>query len=100
MLTRTAQGEYVARSDNPAMAAHFPGRPIVPGVIILQAVMQSAAAELPAVVGLRRVRFTRVLEADTPFTVQFNRNGNRVRFTVHGPEKTVIVNGELTVDLD
>lgn len=100
MLTRNSRNEYVAPSDHPGMAAHFPGRPIVPAVTILQAVIELAEDEDLRVAGLRRVRFTRVLDADTPFTVRFDRGRERVRFAVHGPDECRIAHGELTLEPD
>ena len=34
-------------ADHPSLPGHFPGRPIVPGVLLLDAVMQVAAAAAP-----------------------------------------------------
>ncbi|WP_338665673.1 hypothetical protein VQH23_10945 [Pararoseomonas sp. SCSIO 73927] len=47
-----SDGPWTARfrvpADHPCLPGHFPGRPVVPGVVLLDAVMQAArAAGLP-----------------------------------------------------
>lgn len=45
--------------DHPALPGHFPGRPIVPGVVLLDQVIAAArsAFALPAVTALPRAKF-------------------------------------------
>lgn len=47
-------------ADHPAFAGHFPGQPILPGVLLLQRVMDLAEAEIGrslATCALRNVKF-------------------------------------------
>jgi 3-hydroxyacyl-[acyl-carrier-protein] dehydratase len=52
--------EFVVPATHPALAGHFPGRPIVPGALLLAEVLDVAAqagiATCP--IRLRRVKFT------------------------------------------
>ncbi|HRP09813.1 MAG TPA: hypothetical protein PLK37_02145 [Terricaulis sp.] len=71
-------------ADHPALPGHFPGRPIVPGVVILDSLVADLAQRTGArAVGVKRMKFTRPLEPGEEFTVEWGapQNGG-VRFTV------------------
>lgn len=52
-------GEFKIGADHPALPGHFPGRPIVPGVVLLDEALSviAAACPLPAPFVLTRVKF-------------------------------------------
>ena len=52
-------GAFTAGADHPALPGHFPGRPIVPGVVLLDEVLAAIEAEtgLGGAVRLERVKF-------------------------------------------
>ena len=53
--------DFLVRADHPCLAGHFVGRPIVPGVLLLDHVMQGLASGTGrAVVGVPRVKFMSV----------------------------------------
>jgi len=59
------------RSDHPSLAGHFPGAPIVPGVVILDEVA-AALAEWRKdchLTGIRAVKFVLPLKPEQPFTI-------------------------------
>ena len=64
--------ECIVSAEHPALAGHFPGSPVVPGVVLLEEVLRVARAEDAAVsiVGVDGVKFLRPLLPQQPFTVQ------------------------------
>jgi 3-hydroxyacyl-[acyl-carrier-protein] dehydratase len=61
----------VIRADHPSLAGHFPGTPIVPGVVILDEVA-AALAEWRAgchLMGIRSAKFLLPLRPEQPFTI-------------------------------
>ena len=61
----------VCPADHPALAGHFPGNPIVPGVVLLEEVFLAAAAVLGDIelAGFPSVKFLSPLRPGEPFTV-------------------------------
>jgi 3-hydroxyacyl-[acyl-carrier-protein] dehydratase len=70
--------------DHPAFAGHFPGTPIVPGVVLLdEALYAIAAAEglAPVHCTLKEVKFRRLVRPGERVTLTFGAAGSgRVRF--------------------
>jgi len=61
------------RGDHPSLAGHFPGRPVVPGVVLLQEVLEVVRGVLPAeltVTGLPVVKFSSPLKPDECVTIE------------------------------
>lgn len=65
-----AQGRYRVRGDEPFLQGHFPGFPVVPGVILCEMIAQSAGilvkdelakGLLPLFAGMEGVRFRRMV---------------------------------------
>ena len=70
-------------ADHPSLAGHFPGDPIVPGVVILDEVVRAFQDWRPdqRLIGMPMVKFLAPLRPEQPFTVRFVESGSdRVRF--------------------
>jgi 3-hydroxymyristoyl/3-hydroxydecanoyl-(acyl carrier protein) dehydratase len=70
--------------DHPALAGHFPGNPVVPGVVILDALIQALEREISGVfevVGIPVVKFLNPLPPGVEMRVRVQQDtGNMMRF--------------------
>jgi 3-hydroxyacyl-[acyl-carrier-protein] dehydratase len=58
-------------TDHPALEGHFPGRPVVPGAVLLDRVIATAEAGTNLRVGeVVRMKFHRPLGPETAFTIR------------------------------
>ena len=85
MPRRTGALQAMVAEDHPALAGHFPGDPIVPGVIILARVAEAIHARFPQIElgALLNARFHVPLKPAQVFTIQTQWSGERMRFEVH-----------------
>lgn len=92
------ESAHVIGPDHPALPGHFPGHPIVPGVVILDRLIADLAARTGArAIGVKRMKFTRPLAPGEEFSVEWGapQNGG-VRFNVKvGAE--MLASGQLAV---
>jgi len=95
----TSQFEFTVENEHPALPGHFPGQPIVPGVLLLDQVMTGIAAALGQTVAvLQQVKFAAALLPDETARVSFDANGQQVRFSVHtlrAGERVTLAGGSL-----
>lgn len=91
--------------DHPALPGHFPGRPIVPGVVLLDHVMLAAAAFLGERDGgdwsigqAPAVKFQRPLLPAEAVTLEFDGPAEKLRFRVvlSDDPATVVASGTLS----
>jgi len=89
------------RADHPSLPGHFPGAPLVPGVVILDEVL-AALLEWHKdcqLTGIRTVKFLVPLKPEQPFTICFSvceNAGAEVNFSCR-VEDRIIVEGRLEV---
>jgi 3-hydroxyacyl-[acyl-carrier-protein] dehydratase len=72
----TAVAELLIPSDHPAFEGHFPGAPIVPGVVLLDSALHAMAANLGLALEsctLTAVKFKSVVRPGQPVEVHFVR---------------------------
>ena len=82
--------------DHPSLAGHFPGRPIVPGVVVLEHVLEAIEA-VHGPLGLLRlpqVKFVQSLLPDETADVVLTGEAPRWRFRVLRGE-TLLASGEV-----
>lgn len=91
--------EFVIDADHPALPGHFPGQPIVPGVVVLQHLIAAAEARQPGlrVRGVKKLKFLRPLAPEEVFAVECGepKNGGlRIRALSNGQ---VLAEGQLLI---
>lgn len=91
-------------ADHPCIAGHFPGNPIVPGVVLIDcvlAVVQAAraSAQPRRLAGIPNLKFVQPLRPGTPFAICWTEQGTQVRFRCesgHGEQLQQHVQGLLS----
>jgi 3-hydroxymyristoyl/3-hydroxydecanoyl-(acyl carrier protein) dehydratase len=87
--------------DHPSLPGHFPGAPLVPGVVILDEVVAALDEwrQDSQLTGVPHVKFLAPLEPDQRFTISFSaasKKAGQVSFCCRA-EKRVIAEGRLAV---
>jgi 3-hydroxyacyl-[acyl-carrier-protein] dehydratase len=72
------KADLQAPLDHPCYEGHFPGRPVLPGVVLLELVGEAIGRGVPRAIGA--VKFQRALHPGETFTVRWNPAGARVAF--------------------
>jgi 3-hydroxymyristoyl/3-hydroxydecanoyl-(acyl carrier protein) dehydratase len=88
-------------STHPTLPGHFPGRPVVPGAIILTEVVHAVAAFLPAarVTGFMSVKFASPMlpEQRCNLTLTDKGNGSIAFEILHGERR--VASGQLRCEI-
>lgn len=88
----------VIAADHPCLAGHFPGNPIVPGVLLLDEVLRAFAAWRPSeqAVDIPQVKFLAPLRPEQPFAIRLTESGpNSARFDCLGADGRLLARGRL-----
>ena len=86
---------FAVAADHPSLPGHFPGNPIVPGVLVLDHVIHAAEDWLARAVqvrGLTQVKFVQPLRPEESARVTLTLEGATLRFAVQKDE-TMIAQG-------
>ena len=83
--TRAGVSPMMIPVGHPALPGHFPGEPIVPGVVILARVVEAIHARFPQLElgALLNARFHAPLKPARIFSVQLHLHNDQLRFEVH-----------------
>ncbi|HEX7370877.1 MAG TPA: hydroxymyristoyl-ACP dehydratase [Rhodanobacteraceae bacterium] len=69
-------------ATHPALPGHFPGNPVVPGVVLLERVAAACKAWRGIVVGKLDAKFVQPLLPDEDAMIELHQDGTRIRFVV------------------
>ena len=91
----------IIRANHPTLPGHFPGAPLVPGVVILDEVLAALAEwrQNSQLSGIRLVKFLAPLRPEQAFTISLsarNEHATEVNFCCRAEDR-VIVEGQLEV---
>ena len=97
----TFEVRRLIRADDPSLPGHFPGAPLVPGVVILDEVVAALAEwrQNSQLSGIPSVKFLAPLKPEQPFTISLSATSTKtgeVSFCCRAEER-VIVEGRLAV---
>ncbi len=89
---------FSIQPDHPSLPGHFPGRPILPGVVVLERVLEAIEAEHGPLGALRlpQVKFAQMLLPDETANIVIAGATPRWRFRVLRGE-TLLASGEVCV---
>jgi 3-hydroxymyristoyl/3-hydroxydecanoyl-(acyl carrier protein) dehydratase len=86
--------------DHPAFAGHFPGRPIVPGVVLLDlAQLQVEQATGLKLAGLAVAKFHRPVAPGEGLLLEYEAGGSSVSFTIRHLQHKV-ADGKFLIDTE
>ena len=97
----TFEVERIIGEQHPALAGHFPGNPIVPGVLILDEVLQAARQWRGCVklIAIESAKFSSPIKAGESFSIELSEAGrSQIVFKCRHAGRT-LASGTLSVAL-
>ncbi len=73
-------GNFVVAAGHPCLAGHFPGNPVVPGVVLLDEAFARLAAEGCGTLMLLAAKFTAPVRPGDVVELRWQQGDNRVEF--------------------
>jgi 3-hydroxyacyl-[acyl-carrier-protein] dehydratase len=80
--------------DHPSAGGHFPGNPIIPGALLLDAVVE-AVAEGPTAITISNAKFLRPVIHGTALQLRWQAAGMQYRFECRTNDDVLVMSGTL-----
>lgn len=96
-MNTVLQSDLRVESTHPALAGHFPGHPVVPGVVLLERVAAAWKAARGARVGKLEAKFMQPLLPRQDASIELQEDGARARFSVTRADGVVLARGTLEI---
>ena len=103
-MTGSARDERAIPADHPAFPGHFPGAPLLPGVLLLAEVLESARAHAEPARRLARggalaaAKFLAPVRPGTRIALALDWDDAGLRFEIRNPDGIVAATGRWTWD--
>jgi len=89
---------FVIEAGHPCLDGHFPGAPVVPGVLVLERVIDAVQRDSGRrIIGVRRCKFVAALYPGETCDIEWSADSGAARFVCHGPEG-VLARGVLNLE--
>ena len=91
----TFEAIRIIRGNHPTLPGHFPGGPLVPGVVILDEVLAALIEwrQDSQLTGIRLVKFLAPLQPEQAFTISFSAKNERaaeINFCCRAGERVIV----------
>ncbi|HET7561273.1 MAG TPA: hydroxymyristoyl-ACP dehydratase [Rhodanobacteraceae bacterium] len=96
-MTESFRTELLVDASHPSLSGHFPGNPVVPGVVLLERVAAAMKAWRGAAVGALDAKFLNPLRPGEAAAIELRDGDGRVRFSVTHADGAVLARGTLEV---
>ena len=92
-------GKLTIPGDHPSLPGHFPGNPVVPGVVILNEIVRMVETQLfgKFVVGFKFIKFVKPLRPDSEVVVRWKEKGTDMLDITCEHNDCVVVKGQLAL---
>jgi 3-hydroxymyristoyl/3-hydroxydecanoyl-(acyl carrier protein) dehydratase len=91
---------FLLPADHPSAAGHFPGNPIIPGALLLDAVIAAAAGDAPDV-RVHNTKFLIPIPHGTGLELRWQTLGQaagaKIRFECRTGDDALVLSGNLSV---